>query len=108
MAECRVSFPAAVTSLLVLVMSGVPAVKFVDLVQVICDIIGNRVYSAGQARGEVFFQPPGGTSYLHINKQTMKMLKNYMIRIFIYDFYTLVTIIFFHCLLCVDSSLKHW
>ena len=59
MAECRVSFPAAVTSLLELVVSGVPAVKFIDLVQVVSDIIGSRVYSAGQARGEVFFSHQG-------------------------------------------------
>ena len=95
MAECRVSFPVAVTPLLKLVVSGVPVVKFIDLVQVVGDIIGNRVYSAGQARGEVF-KPPGNTNYLQINKQTMKMLKNYMIEGFSSTiFYTLVTTIFF-------------
>ena len=90
-------------------MSGVPAVKFVDLVQVICDIIGNRVYSAGQARGEVF-QPPGNTNYLHINKQTMKMLKKlHDRRIFIYDFLHIGHNDIFHCLFsCLSSSLKHW
>ena len=60
MAECRVSFPVAVTPLLKLVVSGVPVVKFIDLVQVVGDIIGNRVYSAGQARGEVFFSATRG------------------------------------------------
>ena len=82
--------------LLALVVSGLPVVEFVDLGQVICDIIGSRVYSAGQARGEVF-QPPGDTNYLHINKQTMKMRKkNYMTEGFSSTiFYTLVPIIFF-------------
>ena len=64
----------AVTSRLALVGAELPVVKFADPGQVVCDIIGSRVYSAGQARGEVF-QPPGDTNYLHINKQTMKMLK---------------------------------
>ena len=98
----------AVTSRLALVGAELPVVKFVDPDQMVCDIIESRVYSAGQARGEVV-QPAGDTNYLHINKQIMKMLKTKLHdKGFSSTILHIVHNNIFHCLFYWDSLLKHW